>query len=127
MKPQRLSVALSLLLFFFIIPHILEDFALGEPAKAGIPAPHLSFVISGIIFLQALALYWLGQARRQGHVANIVVGLFWAFNAGSAQLPAIFTGAPFRSGAISILYVLGLVSVGLLLGVSSGLALKRSA
>lgn len=127
MKQQRFSVTLSLLLFFFIIPHILEDFALGEPAKAGIPAPLLSFVISSIIFLQALALYWLGQIRRQGHIANIVVGLFWAFNAGLAQLPVILTGAPFRSGAISILYVVGLVSVGLLLGISSGLALKQAA
>ena len=125
MNRQKLSVALSLLLFFFIIPHILEDFALGEPARAGIPAPLLSFVISGFIFLQALALYWLGQARRQGHMANIVVGLFWAVNAGSAQLPVIVSGAPFRSGAISVLYVLGLVSVGVLLAVSSGLALLK--
>lgn len=122
---QTPSVPLSLLMFFFIIPHILEDFALGEPAKAGISAPLLSLVISGMIFLQALALYWLGQARRQGHMANIVVGLFWAVNAGAAQLPVIFTGAPFRSGAISVLYVLGLVIVGLLLGISSGLALRK--
>ena len=122
---QTPSVPLSLLMFFFIIPHILEDFALGEPAKAGISAPLLSLVISGMIFLQALALYWLGQARRQGHMANIVVGLFWAVNAGAAQLPVIFTGAPFRSGAISVLYVLGLVIVDLLLGISSGLALRK--
>ncbi len=122
---QTPSVPLSLLMFFFIIPHILEDFTLGEPAKAGISAPLLSLVISGMIFLQALALYWLGQARRQGHMANIVVGLFWAVNAGAAQLPVIFTGAPFRSGAISVLYVLGLVIVGLLLGISSGLALRK--
>lgn len=122
---QTPSVPLSLLMFFFIIPHILEDFALGEPAKAGISAPLLSLVISGMIFLQALALYWLGQARKQGHMANIVVGLFWAVNAGAAQLPVIFTGAPFRSGAISVLYVLGLVIVGLLLGISSGLALRK--
>lgn len=122
---QTPSVPLSLLMFFFIIPHILEDFTLGEPAKAGISAPFLSLVISGMIFLQALALYWLGQARRQGHMANIVVGLFWAVNAGAAQLPVIFTGAPFRSGAISVLYVLGLVIVGLLLGISSGLALRK--
>lgn len=122
---QTPSVPLSLLMFFFIIPHILEDFTLGEPAKAGISAPLLSLVISGMIFLQALALYWLGQARKQGHMANIVVGLFWAVNAGAAQLPVIFTGAPFRSGAISVLYVLGLVIVGLLLGISSGLALRK--
>lgn len=122
---QTPSVPISLLMFFFIIPHILEDFTLGEPAKAGISAPLLSLVISGMIFLQALALYWLGQARKQGHMANIVVGLFWAVNAGAAQLPVIFTGAPFRSGAISVLYVLGLVIVGLLLGISSGLALRN--
>ncbi len=58
-------VVLSLLLLFFTIPHTLEDFATGEPAKAGIPAPLLSLVVSTIFFLQALGLYWLGQGRRR--------------------------------------------------------------
>ncbi len=36
-------VILSLLLFFFTVPHTLEDFALGEPARNGVPAPALCF------------------------------------------------------------------------------------
>ncbi len=49
---------------FFTIPHTLEDFALGTPAKAGIPAPVLAFVISILFFLQGAGLYWLPQAGK---------------------------------------------------------------
>ncbi len=55
---------LSLLLIFFALPHTLEDFATGEPAKAGVPAPVLATVISLIFSAQALGLYWLGQKQR---------------------------------------------------------------
>lgn len=112
---QRGVLLLSLLLPFFTIPHTLEDFALGEPAKAGIPAPALATVIAGLVVLQALGLYWLGQGRRRGLAAHVLIGLFWPLAGGTAQLPIILTGAPYRSGAISILYVGGMIVVGLLL------------
>lgn len=43
---------LSLLLIFFALPHTLEDFATGEPAKAGAPEFVLAYVISGMFALQ---------------------------------------------------------------------------
>ena len=43
-KWSQRVVVLSLLLLFFTIPHTLEDFATGEPAEAGVPAPLLSLV-----------------------------------------------------------------------------------
>ena len=66
-------VFLSILLLFFTIPHTLEDFASGEPGKAGIPAPLISLVVSVMFGLQALGLYWLGQNRRRGLWAQLVV------------------------------------------------------
>ena len=97
-------VFLSLLLLFFTIPHTLEDFATGEPAKAGAPAPLLALVISIIFSLQALGLFWLGQKRRRGLFTHIGIGLFWPIASGMAQLPTILSGAPYRSGVISIVY-----------------------
>lgn len=119
-------VFLSLLLLFFTIPHTLEDFATGEPAEAGIPAPMLAFVVSTVIFVQAIGLYWLGQKRPRGLIAHIVIGLFWPVASGFAQLPTILSGAPYRSGTISILYVAGIIIIGLLLLASSILALIDS-
>ena len=124
--PQRVFI-LSLLLFFFAVPHTLEDFATGQPAKAEVPAPILSLVVSTVIALQALGLFWLGQNRRRGLFVHAGIGLFWPIASGVAQLPAILGGAPYRSGAISIGYVVGLIVFGLLLALSSIVALRGGA
>lgn len=118
-------VFLSLLLFFFSVPHVLEDFASGEPAKAGAPAPVLALVISIFIALQALGLYWLGQGKRGGLSIHAGLGLFWPLASGVAQLPVILSGVPYRSGFISVFYVVGLMVVGLLLCLVSVLALRN--
>ncbi len=119
---QRILV-LSLLLVFFAIPHTLEDFAGGEPAKAGVPAPALALVISTLVALQALGLYWLGRGQRRGSAVHVVVGAFWPIAAGMAQLPVILTMAPYRSGAISIAYVAGMIIAGALLCICAVLSL----
>lgn len=112
---MRRVVYLSLLLLFFTVPHILEDFATGEPAQAGIPWPLLALVVSTFIALQALGLHWLGREQRRGLWVHVVIGLFWPVASGFAQLPTILSGAPYRSGAISIFYVAGILVVGLAL------------
>jgi len=112
---MRRVVILSNLLFFFSVPHTLEDFAAGEPVKAGIPAPILSLVVATVLALQALGLYWLGQNHRRGLFVQIGVGLFWPLASGVAQLPTILSGIPYRAGFISVFYVGGIIVVGVLL------------
>lgn len=111
----NIVVVLSILLLFFTIPHTLEDFATGEPGRAGIPAPLLSLVVSIIFGLQALGLYWLGQKRRRALWVHLGVGVFWPLASGAAQLPTILSGVPYRAGSISVLYVVGIIVVGVLL------------
>ena len=120
---QRI-VFLSLLLIFFTIPHTLEDFATGEPAKAGVPAPILSLVVSAVFFLQTLGLYWVGQKQRRGIFIHLGIGLFWPVASGFAQLPTILSEATYRSGAISIFYVAGIIIVGVLLFISALFSLR---
>ncbi len=122
---RRRVTILSLLLIFFTIPHILEDFSYGEPAEAGIPVVVLSLVASLIFFLQALGLYWLGRGQRRGLIAHLVVGLFWPIGSGFAQLPDILSGIPYRAGFVSVLYVVGIIVVSILLLASAALALRR--
>ena len=123
-KWMRRVVLLSLLLFFFTVPHTLEDFATGQPAEAGIPAPVLALVISIIFSLQAIGLFWMGQGRRQGLFVQAGVGLFWPVASGVAQLPVILSGAPYRSGIVSLIYVFGMIVVGLLLLTCAVISLK---
>ena len=123
-KWMRRVVLLSLLLFFFTVPHTLEDFAIGQPAEAGIPAPVLALVISIIFSLQAIGLFWMGQGRRQGLFVQAGVGLFWPVASGVAQLPVVLSGAPYRSGIVSLIYVFGMIVVGLLLLTCAVISLK---
>ncbi len=120
-----MSVAiLSLLLFFFAVPHTLEDFALGEPAKNGVPASVLSFVVAGLFALQGLALFWAGQQNRRGYFVHAALGIVWPLAAGAAQLPVILASSNYRSGFISILYVAGMIAIGILLFLASLQALR---
>ena len=123
-KLKRRVVILSLLLFFFTIPHTLEDFATGEHIKRGIPFPFLALVISIAFALQALGLFWLGDVRRRGYLIQAVIGLFWPIASGFAQLPIILGNNTYRSGFISVFYVGGMIVVGSLLFFSSIFAFK---
>src|SRR5512134_2005546 len=82
-------VILSLLLFFFAIPHTLEDFAVGEPIEKGIPVTVLSFVVAALFALQGLALFWAGQRDRRSYFIHAGLGVIWPLAAGAAQLPVI--------------------------------------
>ena len=119
-----LVVVLSLLLFFFALPHTLEDFATGEPAKAGAPVFALTYVIAGMFALQALGLFWIGRQMHRGYIIHAFLGLFWPIAAGAAQLPTILSGVPYRAGFISVFYVGGMILIGVLLLISSILALR---
>ena len=122
---SRRILLISIALLFFTIPHTLEDFATGEPAKAGIPAPSLALVVSIIFALQALGLYWLGQNQRKGLWVHFVVGVFWPLASGFAQVPTIIGESSYRSGFISIFYVVGIIVLGLLLLVFSANGLRK--
>ena len=118
-------VVLSLLLFFFALPHTLEDFATGEPAKQGVPVFVLAYVIAGMFALQALGLFWIGRQLRRGYIVHAILGLFWPLAAGAAQLPKILSqGLAYRAGFISVFYVGGMIVIGILLFITSLMILR---
>lgn len=115
---------LSLLLFFFALPHTLEDFATGEPSKAGVSAYVLAYVIAGIFALQGLGLFWIARQMHRGYVMHAFLGIFWPISAGVTQLPAIVSGVPYRAGFMSIFLIGGMILIGVLLFMTSILALR---
>ena len=119
-------VVLSVLLFFFALPHTLEDFATGEPAKAGAPVFLLAYVIAGMFALQGLGLFWIGRQMRRGFAIHAFLGLFWPAASAAAQLPAILSqGIGYRAGFISVFYVGGMIVTGILLFISSVMELRK--
>jgi len=118
-------VVVSLLLIFFALPHTLEDFATGEPAKAGAPIYLLVYLIAGLFAAQGLGLWWIGCQMRRGYVIQAILGLFWPVAAGAAQLPKVLRqGVSYRAGFISVFLVAGMIAVGILLLIVSMLALR---
>lgn len=120
-------VILSLLLFFFAIPHTLEDFAVGEPVEKGISPTVLALVVAGLFALQGLALFWAGQQDRRSYFIHAGLGIVWPLAAGVAQLPVILASGNYRSGFISLFYVAGLIGIGILLFMASLQALRTGA
>lgn len=121
---RRRVVILSLFLFFFALPHPLEDFTLGEPAEHGVPVQALALVVAGLFAVQGLALFWAGQAERRSYFIHAGLGILWPLAAGVAQLPVILSSSNYRSGFISILYVAGIIAIGILLFLASMQALR---
>ncbi|MDP3231500.1 MAG: hypothetical protein Q8S33_18655 [Myxococcales bacterium] len=117
---------LSVALLFFSIPHVLEDFALGEPLKRGVPPAAIAFVVSVLLGAQGLGLHALGRRSVAGLGVHAGLGLLWAVAAGMAQLPELLESTAYRSGFISAAYVIGVIGVGLALSLVSLLALLRS-
>lgn len=126
-KWVAILVPLSIALLYFSLPHTLEDFAAGEPLKKGIPPPVLSAVVSTLIAAQALGLFWLGRGLRRGLWVHAVLGVIWPLAAGFAQLPVILGPDPYRDGAISVLYVVGLLTIAPSITVLSVLGLRTPA
>jgi hypothetical protein len=117
-------LVLSLLLMFVAIPHTLEDFTLGEPAKHNVPVAVLAGVVAGLFVIQGLGLFFLGNNKKTGYFIHLGLGLLWPLAAGSAQLPVILTTQPYRSGFVSLFYVFGMIVLGLLLLLASILGLR---
>lgn len=117
---------LSVALLFFSIPHVLEDFALGEPLKRGVPPAAIAFVVSVLLAVQGLGLHALGRRSVAGLRVHAGLGLLWAIAAGVAQVPELLQPTAYRSGVISAAYVIGVIGVGLALSVVSLLAWLRS-
>jgi hypothetical protein len=56
-------VIASFLLNFFTIPHVLKDFLVGEPQRAGVSPMLLAYGVAGLFALEYLALFYIGQGK----------------------------------------------------------------
>lgn len=114
---------LSLALFFFTVPHNVEDFAYGEPARFGLPPLVVVLGLSAVFAAQGLALFWTGGQSRRGLILHAVLGFSWAIAAVAAHVGELLQAGTYRTGLPSVVFLLGIVLVGAGLGVASILGL----
>jgi hypothetical protein len=111
MAPERLMlwiIAVSLASLFFILPHVVEDFAAGIAQGIGLSTEVGAFFLGGFLALQSLGLVLVGQGRRVGLIVTFWVGLAWVAGALVDHGPALLAGG-FRAGPTSVLWVVGLM------------------
>jgi hypothetical protein len=108
MAQRAATIAISLAGLPFILPHVVEDFAEGIAPRVGLSTGAGAFLLGGYLALQAWGLVLVGQGRRAGWIITFWVGAVWTLGALVDHGPAILAGR-FRSGAVSVLWVAGLV------------------
>lgn len=111
MGPERLrawTITVSLASLPFILPHVIEDFSEGIAQRVGLSTGVGALLLGGFLALQCLGLVLLGQGRRAGFVLTFWVGVIWVVGALADHGPALLAGR-FRTGAASVLWVVGLI------------------
>jgi hypothetical protein len=85
----------------FMLPHVVEDFAAGT-------VPIGAALLGGFLAVQMLGLVLVGSGWRLGWAITCVAGLVWVVGAAADHGPALARGS-FRSGGLSVVWVLGLI------------------
>lgn len=124
-RAQGLTAGLSILLILFTLPHSFEDVEYEEPARFGLSQGAFSLGMAAACAAQGLALYWLGLARRIGLWSHLILGFGWGFAALIAHAPEALAKGQYRSGALSVADLVGIIAVRLSPAVVSALALRR--
>ncbi len=101
-------IAVSLASLPFIVPHVIEDFAEEITRRVGLSTAGGGFLLGAYLALQSLGLVLVALRKRLGFVLTFWIGLVWAAGALLDHGPALWRGG-FRSGALSVLWVVGLV------------------
>ena len=97
-RPAALAVALSLVSFPFLLPHVLEDFHSGIAGRVGLPGDVGAALLGLGLAVQIFGLILAGQRRRAGLALIALAGAVWTLSAlwdhGIALLVFGFRGRP---------------------------------
>ena len=109
MRLHGWTIAVSLAGLPFILPHVIEDFAEGIAQRVGLSTPAGAFLLGVWLAVQMLGLVLLGCGWRPGWIIVFWMSAIWTVVAVGDHGPAIVAGG-FRTGAVSVIWVVGLVA-----------------
>ncbi len=118
-------ITFYLVLAFFSVPHLIDDFLFDIPADFGISV-HLSQFLAGVFILIYLGiLILLAQGRRGGVIGAISMGIFLALAGILKHIPLIIKPGPYWSGWFSEGLIFGMILSGIGLAVAGLITLKN--
>lgn len=111
-KDYRWVIASYLVLAFFAVPHLIDDFLFGIPAEFGLSI-QLTQVLSGIFIVIYLGiLIPLVQGKKAGLYGAMGMGGFLALAGILKHIPRILQPGPYWSGWFSEALIVGLILSG---------------
>lgn len=117
-------ITLYLVLAFFSIPHLIDDFLFDIPADFGISV-HLSQFLAGVFILIYLGiLIPLARGKRGGVIGAVSMGIFLALAGILKHIPLIIKPGPYWSGWFSEGLIFGMIISGIGLAIT-GIFLLR--
>jgi len=117
-------ITLYLVLAFFSIPHLIDDFLFDIPADFGISV-HLSQFLAGVFILIYLGiLIPLARGKRGGVIGAVSLGIFLALAGILKHIPLIIKPGPYWSGWFSEGLIFGMIISGIGLAIT-GIFLLR--
>jgi len=118
------TIALYLVLAFFSIPHLIDDFLFDIPADFGISV-HLSQFLAGVFILIYLGiLIPLARGKRGGVIGAISMGIFLALAGILKHIPLIIKPGPYWSGWFSEGLIIGMIITGIVLAITGIISLR---
>jgi hypothetical protein len=122
----RLVIQLYLVLAFFSIPHLIDDFLYDIPAEFGISV-RLAQVLGGVFIVIYMGILPpLVQGKKVGLYGAIFMGIFLALAGTLKHIPLMIQPGPYWSGWFSEGLILGLIVSGIAVAVAAILALRTA-
>lgn len=114
-----------LVLAFFSIPHLIDDFLFDIPAEFGISVHLAQFLAGPFILLYLGILIPLARGKRGGVIGAISMGIFLALAGILKHIPLIIQPGPYWSGWFSEGLIFGMILSGIGVAVTGFLALRK--
>ena len=123
-KRVNLMLLTYLLLAFFAIPHLIDDFLFGIPAEFGISVQLAQFLGGVFIVLYLGILIPMARGKRSGVIGGIGMGIFLALAGILKHIPLMLLPGPYWSGWFSEGLIIGLILCGIGVAAAGGAVLK---
>jgi hypothetical protein len=125
-KLGKLVLGSGIMLSFFAIPHLIDDFLFGIPAEFGL-SNQLAQILGGVFTVALLlVLMMVSRNQRAGYYGAAFLGAFLALAGTLKHIPRMILPGPYWSGWFSEMLIYGLILSGLTLFCLSILTIRYS-
>jgi hypothetical protein len=116
---SNLVVSASLLVSFFAIPHLIDDFLFEIPLEFGLTNPVAQALGGLFTVLLILSIVLAAKNTKAGYYACFSIGLLLVLAATLKHIPRMVQPGPYWSGLFSEFLIYGLIASSLLLSILS--------